>query len=97
MQRSTLLLDRLVGAGKERRPHRDAKRHCAGAGIGKMLDTFHPLGVVTRIRFIKNRVCCAVWPAVPIVKMIGTWTWATPAPGKAILKFDASGSSRHTP
>jgi hypothetical protein len=57
-----------------------------------MLDTFHPLGVVTRIRFIKNRVCCGVWPAVPIVKIIGTWIWATPDPGKAILKFDASGS-----
>jgi hypothetical protein len=55
-----------------------------------MLDTFHP-----KIRFIKNRVCCGVWPAVPIVKMIGTWIWATPAQGKVILKFDASGPSRH--
>ena len=47
--------------------------HCAGAGIGKMLDTFQPpLGVLTSTRFIRNRVGCAGWPGAPIVKRIGT-------------------------
>jgi hypothetical protein len=43
-----------------------------GAGIGRMLDTFQPSGVVTRIKFIRNRVGCAGCPATPMVNMIGT-------------------------
>lgn len=44
----------------------------AGADIGRILDTFQPPGVVTKIRFIKNRVGCAGCPATPMVNTIGT-------------------------
>src|SRR6476619_4708924 len=43
-----------------------------GAGIGRMLDTFHASAVLVRTRFIKNRVGCGCCPGAPIVKTIGT-------------------------
>ena len=42
------------------------------AGIGKMLDTFHPSPVFTSTWFIRKRVDCAACPAGEIMKVIGT-------------------------
>ena len=58
-------------------PHRQVQRftlldYCAGAGIGRMLDTRQPAGVVTSTMFIRNLVGCAGCPAAPMVNRIGT-------------------------
>jgi hypothetical protein len=39
---------------------RDESGHCIGTGIGRTLDTFQPLGVLTRIWFMRKRVGWAV-------------------------------------
>ena len=49
-----------------------SQTYCAGAGMGRMLDTLQPLGVLTSTWFIKNLVCCGGWPAAPIVNRMGT-------------------------
>ena len=47
-----------------------------GAGMGRMADTFDPAGVFTRTWFIRNRVVCGAWPGAPMLKEIGTKSWA---------------------
>jgi hypothetical protein len=51
---------------------RDNSDHCVGAGIGRMLETFQPSGVLTRVWFMRKRMGWAVWPAGAIRKVIGT-------------------------
>jgi hypothetical protein len=46
--------------------------YCAGAGIGRMLDTRQTDGVSTSTMLIKNLVGCAGWPAAPMVNRTGT-------------------------
>src|SRR5271170_3721455 len=74
-----------------RAPRVPPPSYWAGAGIGRMLDTFQPPGVLTRIRFIKNRVGCAGCPAAPIVNMIGTYSCAAPFPSIVVFRLEATG------
>jgi hypothetical protein len=47
-------------------------RYSAGAGIGRILDTFQPSAVFTRIWFIRKRVGSADCPAGAMVNKMGT-------------------------
>ena len=68
-----------------------------GTGMGKMLDTRHPPGVLTRTWFIKKRVVCAGWPGAPIVNTMGTYTWALVSPSIITRRAGRSGSKRQVP
>lgn len=58
-----------------------------GAGIGRMLDTFHPEEEpFTSTWFIKKRVGCAVWSAGEIIKVIGNRRSARCGPTRAQTK-----------